>query len=76
MITNIATPVITALTGFIAALLNTLVVLGLWHATPEQVASVNALVLAAMAVVATLRANSQHNGTLTPTPDTAGGTGG
>jgi hypothetical protein len=73
VITNVLTPVLTALTGFVAALLNTMVVLGIWHATPEQVASVNALVLAAMGVVATLRANSQHNGTLTPTPNGAGG---
>lgn len=69
MIANIAAPVLTAITGFVAAGLNMLVALGIWHATGDQVATVNTFVLAGVGVVAALRANAQHAGTLSPTPD-------
>lgn len=76
MITNIATPVGVAVTGFLAAGLNTLVTLGVWHATAEQISSVNGLILAGVGLVAAFRAGAQHAGTLTPTPNGNGhGTG-
>lgn len=69
MLTNIATPIITAIAGFSTAVVNMIVVLGWWHATAEQISSVNTVVLAGIAVVAAARAGAQSHGTLTATPN-------
>lgn len=69
MVTSIATPVAQALAAFAAAVLNAVVVLGWWNATPEQIATVNTVVLAAIALVSAFRAGAQRAGTLTPTPN-------
>lgn len=69
MITGIGAPVATAITGFVASGLNMLVALGIWHATGDQVATVNTFILAGVGVIAALRAGAQHGGTLTATPN-------
>lgn len=69
MITSITTPVTQAIAAFAAAVLNMVVVLGWWNATPEQIATVNTVVLAAIALISAFRAGAQHAGTLTATPN-------
>lgn len=73
VLTSSTAPLGVALTAFLTAAINLVVVLGLWHAGPEQIASVNTFVLSLVGVVATLRAGAQHNGTLSATPDGNGG---
>lgn len=68
-LTGISTPVASAIAAFTTALVNAIVVLGVWHATPEQISTVNTVVLAGIGLVASLRAGAQSRGTLTATPD-------
>lgn len=73
MITSSATPVVTALVTFLDAVFNLCVLTHLWVPSPDVVAAINTVVLAAFGFVAALRANAQHNGTLVQTakPDAA-----
>lgn len=69
MFTNIAAPISAAVIAFTTATLNLVVVLGWWHATPEQIGAVNTFVLSALGLVAGMRAGAQNAGTLTRTPN-------
>lgn len=69
MLTNIAAPVSAAVLALTTSLLNLLIVLNVWSATPAQTGAVNSFVLAVLGFVAAIRAGAQHTGTLTPTPN-------
>jgi hypothetical protein len=67
--TTISTPISAAVVAFTTALINVVIELGIWSATATQLAAVNTLVLAGLALVSTVQANAQAAGKLTSTPN-------
>lgn len=64
---GVSTPVVTAITAFAATVVNLGLLFGWYHWTQPQIAGVNTVVVAGVAVVSALRARDQTAGRIVST---------